>query len=117
MKAKLVVELRGKAAAVFPPGTIIDHPDAYRLVRHGCADPADEECRLKANMTRQQLLKAQATYPKVAAGLHPDDYDAWDRGYMRGYNPDGSWKPGPNYDEFREQEAERRAEDAGIILP
>ena len=122
MKARLLVALNGDPTAQFPDatrpvGTVIDHPDAYKLVRRGCADPADEECRIAADMTPEQLRKAQEHYPIVHAGVIPEDYDAWRRGYMRGYNPDGSWKPGPNWDEYVGEEHAQRAEDAGIVLP
>jgi hypothetical protein len=116
MKARLIVTLLTDGPPN-PPGTIVDHPEAYRLVRHGCAEPADEECRRAADVTPEQMARAQATYQKVAAGIWPEDYAAWDRGWMRGYNPDGTWKPGPNYSEVEEHEYRQRAEDAGLVLP
>ena len=117
MKVRLLVPLKGGDHAWQPVGTIIDHPDAYRLVRHGCAEPADEECEWAANMSSEALAKAQAAYPKIAAGIMPEDREAWDLGFMRGYNPDGTWVPGPNYDEFQEEEWRLRAKDNGIVLP
>ena len=82
-----------------PAGTIIDHPDAFRLVRQGVAMPADEECQLAANRSPQQLAAAQHAYERVSAGIHPDDYGPYDAGIMAGYNPDGSWKLGPAADQ------------------
>jgi len=76
-------------------GTVIDHPDAFRLVRQGVAMPADEECQRAANRTAQQMAAAQHAYERVKAGIHPDDYESYDAGIMAGYNPDGSWKLGP----------------------
>lgn len=117
MKAQVTHRLGKHPSGWWEVGEIIDHPDAYRLVRLGCALSADEECKLAVDMTPEQFQKAQATYPKVAAGLQPEDYSAWDRGWMRGYNPDGSWVPGPNYEEWQQIEAERRADEAGLYLP
>jgi len=42
----LVVEEDG--VKYLPEGTIIDHPDAYRLVHGGHAEAADEECAAAA---------------------------------------------------------------------
>lgn len=79
-----------------PVGEVIEHPDAYMLVRHGCAEPADEECAKAADVTPEQWQTAYEVYGRADAGIHPDDFWAWNKGLMRGYNPDGSWKPGPN---------------------
>lgn len=79
-----------------PAGTIIDHPQAAILVQMGVAEPVDEECREACNMTDEQIEAAKAAYPKLQAGIHPDDSEAYDRGEMVGYNPDGSWIHGPN---------------------
>jgi len=113
MKAKTIVVLGCDPspefpAGVWPIGHIVDHPDAYKLVRRGCAVWVDDECEQAADMTQHQLDRAQKAYPKVAAGIHPDDYEAYDAGLMSGYYADGSWVPGPNADE---------TEDGGIILP
>lgn len=105
MKAKLLydcdVDWRHPSAAEFPDGikpagTIIDHPDAFGLVYQGIAEPADEECARRVNMTEAEWKKAVRHYARLRAGIHPDDFDAWDKGLMTGYNPDGSWIPGPN---------------------
>jgi hypothetical protein len=117
MKARLVVPLKGGDHKWQPVGTVIEHPDAYRLVRHGCAEPADEECEQAADMTPEALAKAQAAYPKIAAGIIPEDREAWDLGYMRGYNADGSWIPGPQFEEMQEEEWRQRANESGIVLP
>jgi hypothetical protein len=82
-----------------PAGTVIDHPDAFKLVRMGVGLPADEECEVAAGRTKAQLAQAQAAQDKVRLGIHPEDYDAYDQGLMLGYSPDGNWIPGPNYEE------------------
>ncbi len=104
MKCKLIVEqeaspthpdegMRGK---MMPVGTVIEHPQAFRLVQNGVAEPADEECKIRANMSAEKFALARRNYPAVAKGIVPEDRDAFFAGKMNGYNPDGSWKPGPN---------------------
>ncbi len=79
-----------------PIGTVIDHRDAYRLVWLGVAVPADDECKAMANMTEHEMKAAQWAHKRVAAGIHPDDYDKFDAGIIDGYYPDGTDRPGPN---------------------
>lgn len=101
MKAKSLFDLGCIPCDAFPngikpAGTITDHPDAYKLVQQGCAEPADEECAKRAGITEAQWKKAVYAYQRLARGIHPDDFAAYDRGEMIGYYPDGSFKPGPN---------------------
>ena len=94
-----------------PAGTEIEHPDAFKLVRRGAAEPADEECAEAAGMTEYQMAVAQHAQRRTAAGIHPEDFEAFDAGLMVGYYPDGRHVPGPNathsegglvFDEFDE---------------
>jgi hypothetical protein len=105
MRAKLLYDCRADPNhpsaddfpdGIKPVGTIIDHPEAFKLVQQGIAEPADEECAKQANMTEAAWRKAVRHHARLRAGIHPDDFGAWERGEMVGYNPDGSWKPGPN---------------------
>lgn len=98
---------------VIPLGTVLDDPNAYKLVRRGCAEAVDEECEKATGMTPEALAAERANYPKMTAGIIPEDSEAWDRGWMRGYKPDGSWIPGPNAHECDYE----RARQAGLILP
>ncbi len=104
MKARLIYACGCRPTAEFPSGvkpagTIIEHPDVYKLVRRGCAEPADEEGSKAANISKEKWEEAVQHYARTSAGIHPDDFAAWDRGLMRGYNPDGSWVPGPNFED------------------
>lgn len=54
--------------APLPAGTIIDHPDAWMLVHNGHAEPADDECKLAANMTQSEMDEAKASFKKRAMG-------------------------------------------------
>lgn len=104
MKITLVRDLkygpsagRLKNGTVVPAGTVYDHPKAYELVQNGDGIPADDECREACGLTDEQIAHAIRQKDAVAAAIHPDDYPAYFRGELLGYNPDGSWIPGPNY--------------------
>lgn len=81
----------------WPAGTVEDHPRAYMLVRMGTAEPADEECEQRANMSAEQMAMAQRNARAVAKGIQPEDYGRFFSGELAGYNPDGSEIPGPNH--------------------
>lgn len=86
-----------------PVGTVIDHVQAWMLVANLDADAADDECeervkvhRMKCNSTTDLKL-ARA---RLEAGIHPDDFEAFDAGEMVGYDPEtGDPIPGPNADD------------------
>lgn len=61
-----------------PAGTVVEHPDAWRLVRMGVARPADEECRLAANVSEERLQVLAAKYERLNKGMGTGDprYDA-----------------------------------------
>lgn len=98
---------------VKPSGTVIDHHQAYLLVQMGVAVPEDQECRMKAGMNGNQMIAAQHAYERVNRGISPEDYEAFDKGIMTGYNPDGSWVPGPNYDDWA---WEKKKTESPIII-
>lgn len=70
MKAKMISDEDGAKK-----GTIIDHPDAWKLVRLGVAEPADVECRKKAGMTPAKTEAAIAFQRKAKQGIQ-DAIDA-----------------------------------------
>ncbi len=121
MKARMIVEGKAdpfypdkaKRGTMLPVGEIIDHPKAYMLVRCGTAVPADEECRVKAHRSEQQMQEAQLHQTAVAKGIHPDDLDAFFSGRMTGYHPDGSSIPGPNAVAEEEYDDDDRDETPG----
>ena len=55
-----------------PAGTVIDHPDAYKLVRMGMAVPHDEECRTKCGLSPVQVAEAIAAQDRMQDGLGLD---------------------------------------------
>ena len=58
-------ELSDQLKTVAEAGTIIDHPKAYMLVRLGVAEPADDECRLRADFTDTQIADAQIASERI----------------------------------------------------
>jgi hypothetical protein len=110
MKAKLIRDGRVAPSApdderievrdgvrYWPAGTVHDHPRAYRLVEMGMAEPADDECRLRACMTTEEMKAAQVKQELVGKGIHPDDYQRYLDGEIIGYDEDGADIPGPNW--------------------
>lgn len=90
-------------------GAILETPDAWLLVQMGVALPADEDCRARAKMSPEKLAVAKHAYERLNAGIHPDDFQLFDTGIITGYNPDGSYKPGPNFAQLAK--AEEKEED------
>ncbi len=95
---------------IIPDGTVIEKENIWKLVRAGVADPADEECRIAAGMDDADIKLAKYRQRRLAAGIHYDDYDAYDQGLMIGYDGDGKWIPGSNA-ETNDPEAEYNGED------
>jgi hypothetical protein len=54
-----------------PPGHVIEHPQAFRLVCLGCAEPADEDCAraVAARMSPAELQAAVPAYDRAAQGV------------------------------------------------
>jgi len=53
---------------VVPAGYTIEHPDAFRLVQQGVAKPADEECRLRAGLSPEDLVRRFERQKLLEAG-------------------------------------------------
>lgn len=90
---------------------VFDNEYGPLMIRQGCAEPVDDECRRACNRTDAQIAAAQKAYERTVRGIHPDDFEAYEKGYMVGYNGDGSWKPGPNYAEWEAIEQAEEEED------
>lgn len=96
----------------FPPfyeaGHIIEHPYAYKLVRAGVAIPADNECEERCKPILGRMDEIVFAGERRERGIHYEDFDAYKRGLMVGYKPDGtegdSWIHGPNFYEGCEAE-------------
>ena len=86
-------------------GAILEHPQAFWLVRQGCALPADEECAARANRSPNQMAAAQRAYERLSKGIDPEDFALFDAGIIAGYDADGEYLPGPNW-HLKEQDEE-----------
>ncbi|MFZ5829821.1 MAG: hypothetical protein ACOY3P_07025 [Planctomycetota bacterium] len=104
MKATLLLDMSCDPSPANPQGIMrageeIDHPDAYMLVRMGVAEPSDDECAARHGLSPEQLAAARQAYRRVSAGIHPEDYALFDREVITGYAADGSYLPGPNWED------------------
>jgi hypothetical protein len=90
-----LVEVNG--AWYWPVGTIEDHPAAWRLVEHGCAEAADDECEERVGKTKQQQQIARMRFAAMEKGILPEDYQRFYDGELAGYTIKGKDIPGPNH--------------------
>ena len=103
----------GKPEAYWPIGAIREIRDcvcdAVWHCKRGICEPADDECRVALGYTPEQLAKSQHVYQRIVDGIRPEDFQYYDTGVMKGYLPNGSWIPGPNFESFQ---AAQKAEAA-----
>lgn len=69
-------EYRVSISGPKPAGTVIDHPNCWRLVQMGVAVPEDDACREKCGMTPEQIAAATVAYDRQEAriaGLLPEE--------------------------------------------
>lgn len=104
-----IEKLRNGAMTLIPfwkRGAVLEHPEAYKLVRQGCAVPTDEACAIRANRNPSEIRAAQKAYERVNRGIAPEDYDKFDAGIILGYTPEGDYIPGPNFNLLKQAEDE-----------
>lgn len=99
---------RTRRMPTFPAGHVLENPDAYKLVQMGVAEPADKECENAVGMTAEELQQARRAYERTDKGIVPEDFELFDQGIIAGYDADGNYVPGPNWNQ-----AEHAAEEAG----
>lgn len=118
MKAELTIDrTEAKTGRLLKKGTVLDLPDAYKLVQNGIAIPADEECRKKCGMDKKDIEEAHKAADRIRRGIVPEDFDIFEAGLIDGYTAQGyparkgRRVPDGVIEEFREKQAEReRAE-------
>jgi len=126
MKCTLIRDMDGETGKPLPAGTVIDHRDAFRLVQMGVAIPLDEDCRRKClalGLTQEEIADARKAYERTNLGIHPDDFEAYEAGWMAGYlrtnknpkvdalgNTSNVWNPGQKWDEYQALLAQRQDE-------
>lgn len=80
-------------------GHEIDHPDAWKLVANGDAQPTDDECREAAEYYFQTFHKkglkegmaiAAHARERLARGILPKHFEDYDAGRMDGYDDAGN---------------------------
>jgi hypothetical protein len=122
MKCKLVRDMPCHDKPAFPndmvpAGTELEDPRAYFLVGMGVAVPVDEECKAKCQpRSPEDEAAALHSYNRLEAGVAQEDFGAYDKGYMLGYDEDGKWIPGPNYEEYRQEEWEQHKQESPIEI-
>jgi hypothetical protein len=91
----------GKPIAIFPAGTEFEGVHALALCRNGQAAPSDEECANALGLSPAQLDSLQVGYKMDTLGIHkPEDRDLYRAGVISGFDKDGNYKPGVNWDEY-----------------
>lgn len=81
MKCRLLIRMEASPSANLPPGTWyeigheIEHPQAWRLVQQGVAEPVDDECEAKAGLTLEQRILRQQTYRDFNARVEASAVD------------------------------------------
>ena len=108
------VERYGKIEHIFPAGSEFVGQQAVQLVLNGMATPSDDECEKEVGATPEQLAEWQIMRRMIDLGIYDkDDQKLYRGGVILGYKPDGSYDPGPNFDEYKaaEKELKRRQEE------
>lgn len=82
-----------------PIGTILDDPQCFWLVLNGQAEAADEECAERTACSPEKKAARLHAAKRLAAGIEREDYELFDSGVILGYDPDGNYIHGPNWDE------------------
>jgi hypothetical protein len=85
---------------IAPVGAIVNDPDCWRIVMMGQAEPADDECAERCKQTAEERAATLHAAARLAAGIAPEDFELFDKGVISGYLKDGSYKPGPNFDQM-----------------
>lgn len=98
---------RVQPIAYFPIGTIYEAPAAWRWCRDGIAKPFDDECRQAAGMDATELDEAHYRFVRsFERCIRKNDWPLYDAGVITGYRDDGSYEPGPKWDEYQKALAE-----------
>lgn len=111
---KALVGCERQQVPYFPAGTEYEHPNAAFFVRNGLADPGDDECRDAADLTPEQMAHVKHRYRRLKAGINEEDHELFDLGVITGYQTDGSYKHGPNWDSYYATKAEENAAETEI---
>jgi hypothetical protein len=99
----------------FNPGSVVEHPHAWREVQQGTAIPADISCALRCGMTEEEMKVKQIHYDLLIRHLEPEDEDLLVNEVVEGVDPaTGDYIPGKNWErlsEFRQMPKGLLADD------
>lgn len=84
-----------------PVGTIIDHPDCHYLVKMGQASAYDEDCRAECDCSPEAETARLLAAEMLNVGINPEHRSLYIAGYIRGYDGDGKFIPGPKWAEYQ----------------
>lgn len=91
----------GKPIAIFPAGTEFEGDHAITLCKNGQAAPSDQECADALGMSSEKLLSLQVGYKMDTLGIHKtEDRELYRAGVISGFDANGNYKPGVNWDEY-----------------
>jgi hypothetical protein len=97
-----------------PIGTLLDDPNCYHIVLMGQAEAVDEECLERTNCPPDQLQARLHAAKRLMAGIEQSDYELFDTGVIVGYDADGNYLPGPNWNESKARGTKKSEPDEGI---
>lgn len=96
--ASLVKQCVRRGKHLFAPvGTLLDDPNCYHIVLMGQAEAVDEECKERTACTPEEHAARLHAGRRLMAGIEKDDYELFDKGAITGYDADGRYVPGPNW--------------------
>lgn len=97
---------------IYPAGTIFEGPQAVFLVKTGQAEPVDDECRAACGMDDASRAAQQENYFMDLLGIRkPEDRDLFRAKIILGYDNDGKYIPGPNWETFQAEKKKIEGED------
>lgn len=98
--------------AVYAEGTIFEGPIALQLCRTGQATPLDNECAEALGKSPEEIAVLQIEYKMHALGIHNKaDRELYRAGVIVGYDQNGTYKPGPNWQKYKEAQAKLEADE------
>ena len=91
---------RNKMLPMWDVGAVVSHPNAFRLVQEGVAEPVDEECEVAAGVSPEQMRVKAHAYERRRRGIAPEDFYRYDRGEISHLLPNGLYAPGKNWRDY-----------------
>lgn len=94
---------------VYPKGCEVSGAVALHIATSGQGHPLDDECVKASGLNPAQLRERQKDYEMTAKGINrPEDRILYKAGVIAGYDTDGEYIHGPNWDSYHEQMAKAK---------